>query len=773
MADIINIEMPPGYEYSLPDLSDLSSRSRIVQGGDSLGEQWARSQTAAANPRVPDLSQALRQPPSSAASLAERYAQLENGLTTRGTAAARPATIAPVLDLPKAPPPRPISAPAPIEVAPTGGVMAGVSRIAGAVGVVQNLSDLSVAVGNLPIQAENIGRAARGEPTLPVNDTSYDRILDQLSDPRDRITGLTPAETLRRIRDGEALPQSPVVGLLAPVTCSLFGIGCTDNTEGVPHSGGSAPAPPFYGGQSEGVMYTVTTQSRQTNEFGYEAGGQDVKQVRGRILGTRTENGNNFIRSSTAGDVFVNFLNPIFFYQGQPRNYVISFGISNIIRTDGQPDTGGNPAPAPGTPNRPATAPVVGNRLQIDQPPNYNRSLPVSPTAPGSPTAPPATAPNPVAQPVTTAPGNPPPANPLIPANPPAQPTEDEDSPANPLSPFLPLSTLPFIPAIARSNSGLNRQSAANRTGATPPTSTTTTSTNFSCSYDSRNISGKVDDANTTLNLVNQFLTTQMMQKLDKIDAKLGPQIPTGGISGTLTRAFELGKKTWNFLQVDRVLSVLTWIGVLHNAYMLSNGLAQTLFSAISNTLDVFGIEDAEGNALNVGEIVGKWTDAFFKRIFGVETVDGFKAAWKRFNRIYQAAANIIYSLQSITFSMVEILETISNYVGKIGNALRKAGVVLENSFNWMNPNANYTNNRFFNALNNTQEAVEAIDQVASEVLSIQQTSAELFDQKEEFETAMNEATRTIEETEGAAKGRSTQPLLTITPNDEKKATTE
>lgn len=222
-----------------------------------------------------------------------------------------------------------------------------------------------------------------------------------------------------------------------------------------------------------------------------------------------------------------------------------------------------------------------------------------------------------------------------------------------------------------------------------------------------------------------------IMAKLNALDAKLGPQIPNGGIANFI-------KKTWDFLQVDRILSVLTFIGVLHNAYFLSNSLAQTLFSAIGNSLAVFGVTNAEGQPLEVGSIVAKYTDSFFKSIFGVEEVNGFKAAWKKYNRIYQAAANVISSVQSLVYSVQAILEVIGQNVSKIGNALKAWGAVSDRAYGWMSENSSKTGilGAFDRVRDKTQaieEITSNIDGVASEVLGARETLAEFEKQTEEL----------------------------------------
>lgn len=238
-------------------------------------------------------------------------------------------------------------------------------------------------------------------------------------------------------------------------------------------------------------------------------------------------------------------------------------------------------------------------------------------------------------------------------------------------------------------------------------------------------------------NYLNTFLQGIDLSLLAIINAKLGAQVP-GGISGFLGQMLTRINKIAQWLHLDRILNVLIWIQTLHNAFMLSNNLGQTLFSAISNGLAAIGIKDAEGNPLNITEIFGGELDYFFKGVLGVETWTQIKAEWKRANRIYQAAANILWSLQSIGESILNSIEIVAGWTGKIGNALRKFGVVAEKAYEWFNPNPNF-NNKFFTGLETATEVISQIDTVASEVLSVQQTVEEISKQKKELQDALGQ----------------------------------
>jgi uncharacterized FlaG/YvyC family protein len=249
-----------------------------------------------------------------------------------------------------------------------------------------------------------------------------------------------------------------------------------------------------------------------------------------------------------------------------------------------------------------------------------------------------------------------------------------------------------------------------------------------------------------------------LLQVLDtalllKIDAKLGPQIQ-GGISGklnaieslmstvgnTVSQIQEKLVKVAKWLHLDRALNLLTFATTVHNATMLARGLGDTLLSVISNVLAAVGIKDEEGSPLEIGQIVGNTVENLIKGMIGAENYTSLSAAWKRANRIYQASANILNNIQSLRYSITSALETIGGWNAKIGNALKRFGVVGDSAYPWMNPNPNF-DNKFMRGLETVQNTVESVDQVASEVLSAQESVNEIVRQKGELETLLTEGT--------------------------------
>lgn len=209
-------------------------------------------------------------------------------------------------------------------------------------------------------------------------------------------------------------------------------------------------------------------------------------------------------------------------------------------------------------------------------------------------------------------------------------------------------------------------------------------------------------------------------------------------IQVTATNTFQLLQRVGKFLRLGQVMNLLTMVATVHNAYMLSNALTQTFFSMMSNTLAVFGLRDENNQPIDITQELGQNFENFFAGMIGQNNVDGIKETWKKYNRIYQAAANIMWSIQSIGYSILGAMEIIGNWIAAIGNALKKFGVVGELAYRWMNPQVNFQN-RFFTILNTTEEVISQVDAVAGETLSIQETVTNLGKQRTDFDKAVEE----------------------------------
>lgn len=495
-----------------------------------------------------------------------------------------------------------------------------------------------------------------------------------------------------------------------------------------------------YGPVSTAPGLTRTTSGERENEFVFGITSHGPTASPRSPTPVFTELARNYARPGTPitpNMSFLGLLGPSAPPTGQPFNPIA-------------PDAPGNPQPArsPGQtepapqqrPPAPYLEPIIG------RPPGTQPENPEQPNQPERPNQP----------------GTIPPAIPLI--RPVGGARPGTGTPRSPITPRFPFPGGRPVGGStgSASNTGVqNSIRTATGSGITPSTNInacdagggdpcqvrldrTGTDTNNRVRDLQDRLSQAADAANAAANAA-------ILAKLDIINAKLGPQIPGGGIGNFI-------KKMWDSQVTQKIISIMTFVTVLHNAYMLSNNLSQTLFSAFDNILEFFSVDlkDSEGRDTTTSQWVGTAVEGFFNGIFGTETVNGIQSNWKKFNRIYQTASNIVSSFQSMIFSVLESLEVVGNYVALIGNASKKFGVFTEKCYRWMNPNQNFTTNRYFNALNNVGEAVESIDEVTGEALNIQQTGAELFTQQEALKKAVEDVTEG--DTNGKASNTSDTP---------------
>lgn len=579
-------------------------------------------------------------------------------------------------------------------------------------------------------------------------------------------------------------------GLLGGAIGGLTGGGIADQLTGANDArpGGAevgSPHPPngtvkpFSGGQSS-TLYRVTVYYRMAGATS-EVGDTATYTLYGPIRGAQKD------ESAAGTGLYILHSNP----DGSPARQVVAatdapvpnatISIKDIVRLDGAPDTGGDPdgSPAPG----PQGSPMGGGLLLLDGPPssgipatdgqgrpNPNRNgapnpAPSSTPAGGSPRGDspywvssggpaPGQAPGAGIDPQPLGPGLPETGGRSAPGSSRSadRPTSGSGRQSNPwLVPGLLVGAAAGGLALAPTIRGRNRPDSRKRNS--PFKQLDPPDFNFSensCSIDpcmaglqrqsqsTNEQVGSIDKRlaalQTGAGLVGEGASTAaILARLDEINLKLGPQIANGGIGNFV-------KKTWDFLQIDRVLAVFTFITTLHNAYNLSSGLTQTLFSALSNSLAVFGVDDANDQPLDINAIASKWTDQFFKSIFGVQEVDGFKASWRKFNNIFRTAANVVSSVQSLFYSVQSILEVLGQNISKIGNALKAWGAVSDRAYGWMSeatgkPGILGAFDRVRDKTQAIEEITSNIDGVASEVLGARETLAEFEKQTEEVQT--------------------------------------
>ena len=246
----------------------------------------------------------------------------------------------------------------------------------------------------------------------------------------------------------------------------------------------------------------------------------------------------------------------------------------------------------------------------------------------------------------------------------------------------------------------------------------------------------KVDD---TLEFVKTVDETTKETKVVAytVNSKMGPLI-RGGLSGWMARF-----TGWSVL--DRLINLLTLATTIHNAQQLSSNIFVTLITVMQNVFDFFGIKDSEGNIFNISSLIGQSLTSLVTLIIGEENYNNFAKEWAKYNRTYQAAANLFSSLMNMGDTVTQALQVVSSQTGKIGNALRTWGVVSEKAYSWMNPNPNFSN-PLLTKLTSLQETASMVENVSQQPLNVKSA-------KEEMETASKEFTDSLEQKDGSKQG--------------------
>ncbi|MEH2128305.1 collagen-like triple helix repeat-containing protein [Nostoc sp.] len=159
---------------------------------------------------------------------------------------------------------------------------------------------------------------------------------------------------------------------------------------------------------------------------------------------------------------------------------------------------------------------------------------------------------------------------------------------------------------------------------------------------------------------------------------------------------------------VEKALSVLTFAATVHNALMLSNNLGQTFTTIVDQVVGLILPKGLDGTPISFSNVLGKAVHEIIADSIGETNYQELSKEWQAANRIYQAASNVYNQISNLGGVVIGGLEVIGGNVGKIGNALRKGGVLLENAYSYMNPQPNLKG-KFFEQMNLVGENLQAI----------------------------------------------------------------
>lgn len=542
--------------------------------------------------------------------------------------------------------------------------------------------------------------------------------------------------------------------------------------------------PPFRGGQSVGVAYLVgfAFEAYGIHSWNYKSTGYS-RSDSGLGASNNFDENHNLLRvtgpintiSIEGGRAFVN--GALRYSIPAPyNNEATGLRINVLKRADGQPDIGGDPVAPPIIEPPSREGPDQKDRRDRIAPPPA--PAPIPPPAPKpapAPTPIPNPIPNPTPTPTPTPPPAPAPTPPPAPKPPPPpKPPEkkEEEKKITPPPPPPPPNNSNELQEIMRQIAALGGTMAtiqANTEPARMRQNTCETLQIPSCTkgFEDRikdPITSKLDqkfDANTVA--TTAILGNQATQNVVLGGIAAEQQVQKGVLASILAKAGDIFNRVgdlWNNGMVQKAMNYITMITVIHNAFMLSNSIVETLGSAIDQGLQAIGlqIKDKDGNAQGVTQIIGKSVQDLIKSVIGTANYTALTETWAKANRIYQAGVNLLSNVQSIIDSSTAIAELSSNRLATLMNSLRDAGMVREDAYRGQSlPTTRF--NAFLNKLEALEQGTSNLAAITSNIVSVQESVKELKDNRTELEKAITDKDKIVDNTR---KERREESVYTI-----------
>lgn len=280
--------------------------------------------------------------------------------------------------------------------------------------------------------------------------------------------------------------------------------------------------------------------------------------------------------------------------------------------------------------------------------------------------------------------------------------------------------------------------------------------------------SGNID--RNVANLGN--VATQTRQSVDNVGTKVDSAIKQSNDNFNKVKKRLSGIAS--FLNFDRILNVLIWVNTLHNAFMLSADLARSLLSMVSTSLkalpgnSLLGLptEAEDGSPLDLATTINKSVEGWVKGAIGAKNYKLMVLELAQINRIYQSTANISSDVTSAFDAFRQPLALGVERISIVANALRRNGVVRDNSYSPMSEKITIRSrglsriDRVTQGLEALSNATSAVESVASNVISIQEEVTEIKKYRKEYEDEKTKLTKEIEKKEVDSKKVSQAPEI-------------
>ena len=255
------------------------------------------------------------------------------------------------------------------------------------------------------------------------------------------------------------------------------------------------------------------------------------------------------------------------------------------------------------------------------------------------------------------------------------------------------------------------------------------------------NLGNIVNGLGAGASAANTALNTNILNRVTDIQNKVNSS--TFGLQATK----QFLDKAWQATGADKVLNAMNTVLALHNAYMLSRNLGQSIGDATSSILNAFNVKDSSGEDIDVNKVLSNRITDFVNKTIGQENAKALNSVLFSSNRILVSAQGVVSSVRGIKDAIQNGQEIIANRVGFLGNSFMSQGLLEEDSFPWMETNNNFRNPfaRFNQQVSNLQEFTDEINELVMTGIEVKDNFSELTDGIENFSEARTELEESLE----------------------------
>jgi hypothetical protein len=160
----------------------------------------------------------------------------------------------------------------------------------------------------------------------------------------------------------------------------------------------------------------------------------------------------------------------------------------------------------------------------------------------------------------------------------------------------------------------------------------------------------------------NKIVRAQPGQMQDKGDT-VGNILKLGAIGVAITALLFL---------IRDILGMVTFVINIASLTSTVTNIAQSFLAIFDSIASLMGLGDG------ISKPISETFDGILNNVFGKEKVDYVKYNFARINTVFTAGANVLSKVRSTSTALAEGIEIGDQNVSKIGNALRRCGVVDE-----------------------------------------------------------------------------------------------